>query len=323
MIKEINSQEIQNIKTLYKDEGYEEKGYYYETGIHKIYYEVSGNPNGIPVVFVHGGPGSPMGSYAKRFFCKNKYKIIVIDQRGSGKSLPFSELKENDTFSLIKDMEAIREILNIDKWMVFGGSWGSTLSLIYAINHPNRVLKLVLRGIFLAREEDVVWLYKEGASYFYPKEFDLFLSPLTEEERKNPVKSYFKYLSADLEIATRYAKFWSDWECSCIRLIRKDNSDEITPMDISMARIECHYFNNNSFLPTPNYILENTDKLKGLDIDIVHGRYDVDCRISGAYELYKKLENANLYIIQDAGHSSLERGITHKLVEITEEFNER
>ena len=264
-----------------------------------------------------------MGDYAKRFFNKDKYKIVVIDQRGSGKSLPFSELRDNDTFSLIKDMEAIREILNIDKWMVFGGSWGSTLSLVYAINHPDRVLKLVLRGIFLAREEDVVWLYKEGASYFYPKEFDLFLSPLTEEERKDPVKSYFKYLSDNLEIATRYAKFWSDWECSCIHLIRKDNSDEITPMDISMARIECHYFNNNSFLPTSNYILENTDKLKGLDIDIVHGRYDVDCRISGAYELYKKLENANLYIIQDAGHSSLERGITHKLVEITEEFNER
>ncbi|CAM3239296.1 prolyl aminopeptidase [Streptobacillus felis] len=322
MIKEIISSEISNILSLHSEE-YNEKGYYFENDGHEIYYEVSGNEYGIPVVFVHGGPGSPMGDYAKRFFNKDKYRIIVIDQRGCGMSKPFAKMKNNNTFSLIDDMEKIREKLSIDKWIVFGGSWGSTLSLVYAINHPERVLKLVLRGIFLARDEDVDWLYKEGASYVYPEEFEKFISPLTIEERKNPVKSYLKYLQMDLETAKKYAKVWSDWEHSCVRLIRKDNQSEISKSDISMAIIECTYFNNNSFLPTKNYILENTNKIENIEIDIVHGRYDVDCRLIGAYDLYKQLNNANLYIIQDAGHSSLEKGITHKLMEIMEEYSER
>ncbi|WP_081256793.1 prolyl aminopeptidase [Streptobacillus moniliformis] len=322
MIKEIIGLDISNPLTLHNHE-YSEKGYYLENDGHEIYYEISGNEKGIPVVFVHGGPGAPMGDYAKRFFNKDKYRIIVIDQRGCGKSKPFAKIEGNNTFALIDDMEKIREKLNIEKWVVFGGSWGSTLSLVYAINHPERVLKLVLRGIFLARSEDVDWLYKEGASYIYPVEFEKFLSPLTIEERENPVKSYLKYLQMDLEIAKKYAKVWSDWEHSCVRLIRKDNLSEISQSDISMAIIECTYFNNNSFLPTDKYILENSYKIKDLEIDIVHGRYDVDCRLIGAYELYKNLNNARLYIIQDAGHSSLEKGITHKLMEIMEEYSER
>ncbi|WP_156299181.1 prolyl aminopeptidase [Streptobacillus canis] len=322
MIKEIVSSEIKDLLTLHSEE-YSEKGYYLENDGHEIYYEVSGNEEGIPVVFVHGGPGSPMGDYAKRFFDKDKYRIIVIDQRGCGKSKPFAKMEGNNTFALIDDMEKIREKLGIEKWVVFGGSWGSTLSLVYSITHPERVKKIVLRGIFLARDEDVNWLYKEGASYFYPEEFDKFVAPLTEEERKNPVESYLKYLQMDMEIAKKYAKVWSDWEHSCVRLIRKDNLSEISQADISMAIIECVYFNNNSFLPTKNYILENVDKIKDIEIDIVHGRYDVDCRLIGAYELYKNLNNAKLYIVQDAGHSSLEKGITHKLMEIMEEYSER
>lgn len=322
MIKEIVSSEIKDLLTLHSEE-YSEKGYYLENDEHEIYYEISGNEKGIPVVFVHGGPGSPMGDYAKRFFDKDKYRIIVIDQRGCGKSKPFAKMEGNNTFALIDDMEKIREKLGIEKWVVFGGSWGSTLSLVYSITHPERVKKIVLRGIFLARDEDVNWLYKEGASYFYPEEFDKFVAPLTEEERKNPVESYLKYLQMDMEIAKKYAKVWSDWEHSCVRLIRKDNLSEISQADISMAIIECVYFNNNSFLPTKNYILENVDKIKDIEIDIVHGRYDVDCRLIGAYELYKNLNNAKLYIVQDAGHSSLEKGITHKLMEIMEEYSER
>ncbi|CAM3478934.1 prolyl aminopeptidase [Pseudostreptobacillus hongkongensis] len=322
MISEVRGLELIKPLELYQD-NYNEKGYYIKNGIHDIYYEVSGNENGIPVVFVHGGPGSPMGDKAKRFFNKEKYRIIVIDQRGCGKSKPFSELEDNTTFDLIDDMEKIREKLNIEKWLIFGGSWGSTLSLVYAINHPERVLKIVLRGIFLARDEDVKWLYQDGASNFYPEEFEKFIEPLNLDERKDIVKSYYKYLKQPVEISKKYAKVWSDWECSCIKLYKIENEEEISETDISMAKMECHYFNNNSFLPTPNYILDNTDKIKDLEIDIVHGRYDVDCRLIGAYELYKHLNNANLYIIQDAGHSSLEPGSRHKLMEIMEEYSER
>lgn len=322
MIKEIKGFEIKNPFELYNDE-YKEKGYYLKNGIHDIYYEVSGNENGIPVVYVHGGPGSSGGDLAKRFFNKDKYKIVVIDQRGCGKSKPFSELKDNTTFDLIDDMEKIRKYLNIEKWIVFGGSWGSTLSLVYAINNPDKVLKLVLRGIFLARQEDVDWLYQDGASNFYPLEFERFLEPLTIEERKNIVASYYKYLKEPIDISKKYAKVWSDWEHSCVKLYKIENNQEITDADISMAKIECHYFNNNSFLPTQNYILENADKLDDIEVDVVHGRYDVDCRIKGAYELYKKLKKCNLYVIQDAGHSSLEVGIRHKLMEIMEEYSEK
>lgn len=318
MIREIIGNDISKPLSLYEG-NYNEKSYYLKNDIHEIHYEVSGNPKGIPVVYVHGGPGASPGENAKRFFNKDKFRIIAIDQRGCGKSKPFAELKNNNTFKLIEDMEKIREKLNISKWIVFGGSWGSTLSLCYAINNPSRVISLVLRGIFLAREEDVDWLFKEGASYFYPKEYDKFISVLDIEERKNPIKSYMKYLKKDLEISKKYAKIWSDWEHSCVRLIRKDNSLEISLNDITMALMECHYFNNNSFLPE-NYILENIEKIKNIKVEIVHGRYDVDCRLSGAYELYNKLDNARLNIIQDAGHSSYEVGIMHTLMEIMEEI---
>lgn len=320
MIKEIKTSEINNILSLYNDD-YKAKEYYLNKGLHKIYYEVSGNPKGIPVVFVHGGPGSPMGDLAKRFFNKDKYYIVVIDQRGSGKSLPFGEIKENNTMLLIEDMEDIRKKLNIDKWIVFGGSWGSTLSLIYAINHADRVIKLVLRGIFLVEKDDISWLYQEGASHFYPKEFEEYVKLLSKEERKDIVNSYYKYLKGDIKIAKKYAKSWSDWENTCVRLIRKDNSIDISNNDITKAIMECHYFVNDSFIEK-DYILKNTDKIKDLDIEIVHGRYDIDCRISKAYKLYKKLNNAKLYVIQDAGHSSLEPGITHLLMKIMEEYSE-
>lgn len=319
MIKEIKSKDIENPLSLYEDE-YEVNEYYLKKGTHEIYYEVSGNENGIPVVFVHGGPGASMGEKAKRFFNKDKYRIIVIDQRGVGKSKPFSELKENTTFSLVSDMEDIRKALNIDKWIVFGGSWGSTLSLVYAINHPERVISLVLRGIFLARKEDVDFLFKEGSSYFYPEYFDKFLSPLALEERKDPVSSYYNYLCQNLEVAKKYAKYWADWEGSLVCLYRRELNEEISEKDISLARLEAHYFVNNSFLPSDNYILENIDKIKNIKTYIVHGRYDVDCRLKGAYELYKELSNAELLIVQDAGHSSLEKGIMHSLMQIMEEI---
>ena len=293
-------------------------GYLKVSKLHEIYYEECGNKDGIPIVYVHGGPGGGSGTLARRFFNKDKYRVIIFDQRGAGRSKPFVELKENTTFDLVEDMEKLRKHLNIDKWILFGGSWGTTLSLVYAINHADRVSGMILRGIFLARKEDVDWLYRGGAGYFFPKEFDKYISILSESERKDIIASYMKYLSSsDMKIVSRYAKYWNDWESSCIALYPKKLSEEVTYYDIAIARLECHYFYNNSFIEE-NYILNNVDKIKDIKTKICHGRYDVDCRPCGAYELSKLMNNCELVIVEGAGHTSLEPEITSKLIEFTD-----
>lgn len=244
---------------------------------------------------------------------------MIFDQRGAGKSKPFVELKENTTFDLVEDMEKLRKFLNIDKWILFGGSWGTTLSLVYAISNPDKVLGMILRGIFLAREQDVKWLYIEGASYFFPKEFEKFISILSDDERKDIIGSYMKYLSStDMSVVEKYAKYWNDWETSCISLYPIKLSKEVSKYDIAIARLECHYFFNKSFLPSDNYILDNIDKIKHIKTKICHGRYDIDCRLSGAYELYKSMNNCELDIVEAAGHTSLEPAISSKLIEFTD-----
>lgn len=297
---------------------------YIKDGIHSIYYEEVGNKEGIPVVYVHGGPGCGAGIMARRFFNPDIFRIIIFDQRGSGRSKPFASLIDNTTKDLVSDMEKIRELLDIDKWIVFGGSWGTTLSLCYAIKYPERVSQLVLRGIFLGRQEDIDWLYVNGASYFQPEAFDEFVSILTEEERKDIIKSYMIHLSSeDKEKAKIYAKRWSTWENNCITLYPSPISTEISDEDITMAMIECHYFNNGSFLEYDNYILDNADVIKDIPTYIVHGRYDIDCRPNGAYELYKKLNNAELIIIEGAGHSSREVFIKDRLIDIMDRIGEK
>ena len=220
-------------------------------------------------------------------------------------------------------MEKLRKTLKIDKWILFGGSWGTTLSLVYAINHPENVSGLILRGIFLARKEDVDWLYCGGAGQFFPEEFEKYISILSEEERKDIIASYMKYLASDdMKIVSKYAKFWNDWESSCVRLYPMKLADEVTEYDIAVARLECHYFYNNSFIKE-NYILDNIDKIKNIKTLICHGRYDVDCRPSGAYQLAKHMNNCKLIFVDASGHSSFEPGIAKQLIEFTDGWEEK
>lgn len=294
-------------------------GYLKVDDLHEIYYTESGNPKGHPVVYVHGGPGCGCSKDANRFFDPEFYRVITIDQRGCGKSKPFLELKENNTENLAKDMEKIREFLNIEKWIVHGGSWGTTLSLYYAENYPQRVIALVLRGIFLGRDEDIKWLYQGGAGFFFPEEFKKFTEHFNEEESKDYVASYYKYLTSNnFEVKKKYGKLFSAFENSVVTLQPREISEEITDADIAMAMMECHYFVNHCFFEE-NYILNNAHKIKDIPTFIVHGRYDVDCRPIGAHLLKQKLNNCKL-VYTIAGHSSLEPETLNELIKIQEEF---
>lgn len=306
-------------KTIFPEIEPYNNGYLKVDNIHEIYFEESGNKNGAPVVFVHGGPGCGCGDTARRFLDPTFYRIITIDQRGCGKSKPFLELKNNTTDNLAKDMEKIREHLKIDKWLVYGGSWGTTLSLYYAENYPQNVVGLILRGIFLARDEDIKWLYQGGAGMFFPEAFDEFTKHFNEEEKKDYVKSYYKHLTSnDYEEKKKYGKYFSNFENSVVKLVPKEILEEVTDEDISLAVMECHYFVNNCFFEE-NYILNNVEKIKDIPTIIIHGRYDVDCRPVGAYLLSKKLNNVKL-IFPISGHTSFDPALTHELILAQEEF---
>ncbi len=291
---------------------------------HQIYYEQVGNPDGKPILFVHGGPGGGISENSRRFFDPEFYRVILFDQRGCGKSVPFASMEENTTWDLVEDINKLREFLQIDQWIVFGGSWGTTLSLIYAIEYPEQVKGLILRGIFLARQSDVDWLFQEGCSYLYPDAHEEFASLIAENERGDLVSAYYKLLMDDNEkVHMEAAKCWSIYEGSVVCLIPDESVvDDFAEDDkaLALARTECHYFYHQSFLKDDNYILNNTDKIEDIPTIIVHGRYDVDCRLSGAYELHKKLPLSELQIIQDAGHSSGEVGILSALIDATEQF---
>ncbi|MDY5435221.1 prolyl aminopeptidase [Peptostreptococcus porci] len=294
--------------------------------IHNIYYEESGNPNGKPVVFLHGGPGCGTAPSCRQFFDPEFYRIILFDQRGSGKSTPHAELRGNDTDSIICDIEMIREKLGIEKWLVFGGSWGSTLALSYALQHPQRVIGLILRGIFLGRQEDIDWIYQEGgASNIFPDKWEKYVSIIPEEERNDMVTAYYKRLtSEDRAVRVEAARAWSMWEGSIINLhpndeVVEDFGDE--DYAISMATIECHFWMNNMFRENMNYILDESDIIKDIPTIIAHGRYDMDCRYIGAYLLSKKLNNCKLYPLV-CGHSSGEPEMIDCLVKATDEFKE-
>lgn len=292
---------------------------YYEADGHKVYYEQVGSPNGIPVVQIHGGPGGGGNKDLRRFFDPEFYRVIIIDQRGSGRSTPFLKLEDNNTEKLIEDMEAIREKLKIDKWLVSGGSWGTTLGLYYAENYTERVMGLILRGIFLGRQEDVDWLYQEGAGYFFPEVYDKYTELLTEEERKDNVGSYYKYLkSDDIEVKRKYGKRFADYEASLVKLRPKMLSEEIEDHDLSIALLETHY-SINKFFFEENYIMNNVHKIKDIQTIIVHGRYDLDCRPVGAYELSKNLNKCKL-VFPISGHTSYDEEMTHELILAQEEF---
>jgi len=294
--------------------------------LHTIHVEESGNQNGKPVIFLHGGPGGGIEPIYRCYFNPDKWRIIIFDQRGCGKSSPHAELKENTTWDLVSDIEKIRSHLNIDKWVVFGGSWGSTLSLSYAIVHPNRCKGLILRGIFMLRKKEIYWFYQEGASYIYPDAWEKYLAPIPENEHHDLVGAYYKRLTSDNE-STRLdaAKTWSIWEASTSKLL--PSNDLLHQFDNpkvaeAFARIECHYFINGGFFESDEWILENAASIQNIPAVIIQGRYDVVCPIASAWELHKKLPNADFHIIQDAGHSMKEEGIASKLVAYTDKYSD-
>ncbi len=302
----------------------------YHTGLlkvselHHIYYEQVGNPAGKPVVFVHGGPGGGVDAGMRRFFDPKVWRIILFDQRGCGKSKPFSELRENTTWDLVSDMEKIREELKLNDWTVFGGSWGSTLALTYAISHAERVKGLILRGIFLLRKKEIDWFYQDGASNIFPDVWAKYLDAIPQSERHDLVSAYHKRLtSPDKETRTKAAKAWSIWEGSTSKLFMDPNFIERFAGDEfadAFARIECHYFVNKGFFKSDNWIIENIGKIRHIPAWIVQGRYDVVCPSTSAYELNVAWPESKLHIIPDAGHSASEPGIRSKLIEATDYF---
>ncbi|MEO6590051.1 MAG: prolyl aminopeptidase, partial [Pyrinomonadaceae bacterium] len=272
----------------------------------------------IPVVFLHGGPGGGLIPMYRQFFDPKAFHIILFDQRGSGKSTPHAELEENTTWDLIEDIETLREKFGIEKWYVFGGSWGSTLSLAYAETHPDRASGLILRGIFLTRRKELEWFYQYGASEIFPDFWERYRDEIPEAERGDMMSAYYKRLTSD-DRQTRIsaAKAWSVWEGSTSKLYPdKDLMDHWEGEDeaLALARIECHYFMNNSFFPTEDYLIENVDKIRHIPTVIVQGRYDVVCPAVSAWELHRAFPEADLQIISDAGHSISEKGITSALV---------
>lgn len=290
---------------------------------HSLYVEESGNAHGIPVLFVHGGPGGGTSPAHRSFFDPEKYRIILFDQRGCGRSRPHASLQDNTSQALVTDMEIIRQQLNVDQWLLFGGSWGSTLSLLYAQTHPERVSGLILRGIFLCRQQDIQWFYQRGASAIFPDYWLEYEKVVPEDERGDMLTAYYRLLTSDNEIARMAAaKAWSVWEGRCSTL--DPNGDLVDHfadphVALAMARIEAHYFINHAFMDA-NQLLNNTDRIRHLPTVIVHGRYDMVCPIEQAFALQQQLPNAELHIVRDAGHSAFEPGITDNLIAATDNF---
>lgn len=290
--------------------------------IHTLYWEECGNPAGVPVVFVHGGPGGGVSPDHRRFFDPKFYRIILFDQRGAGQSTPCAELRENTTWDLVADIETLRKMLNIEKWIVFGGSWGSTLALTYAIKHSEKVTALILRGIFLCRPSEIKWYYQEGASNIFPDIWEEYLKPIPVNERADLVAAYYTRLThSDYNTRLEAAKAWSKWEAATSRLYLDPKAvDEFDDPDyaLSFARIECHYFINNAFYDSDNWILENIEKIRHLPCWIVQGRYDVVCPARSAWDLHKAWPEANFTIVADAGHAANEPGTRSALINATE-----
>jgi proline iminopeptidase len=301
----------------------------YETGMlevgdgHTLYYEQSGNPNGKPAIFVHGGPGGGTDPSSRRYWDPAHYRIVLFDQRGCGESTPHANLHANTTQHLIADMEKLRAHLSIDTWQVFGGSWGSTLSLAYAEVHPEHVSELILRGIFLVRPEEIHWYYQEGTSRIFPDAWEGFLAPIPEAERGDLVSAYHKRLTSDDEaIRNEAALAWSIWEGSTSRLIPDPEMVARTAEPVfaaAFARIECHYFMNKGFMDE-NQLLRDIDKIRHIPCVIVQGRYDVICPTKSAWDLHRAFPESKLVLVPDAGHSARESGIQAALLEATEDY---
>lgn len=292
--------------------------------IHEIYYEQAGNPRGIPVVFLHGGPGGGINPDHRRFFDPNHYRIVLFDQRGCGQSTPHAELRENTTWDLVADIEKLRTHLGINKWHLFGGSWGSTLALAYAITYPEKSLSLMLRGIFLCRPSELQWFYQQGASQIFPDFWEKYENFIPPEERNDFIRAYYKRLTSEnQDHRLQAARIWSQWEAATSRLIPKADAVEAFEdphLALAFARIECHYFINNAFFKTDNWILENASKIAHLPCRIVQGRYDVVCPPKSAWELHQALPKSELVWGASSGHAAMEPEICAALLQTTQDF---
>lgn len=300
------------------------RGYLRVSDVHEIYYEESGNPDGKPAIFVHGGPGAGCDARVRSFFDPDAYRIILFDQRGCGRSRPHASLVDNTTWHLVADMEKLREYLGIDQWLVFGGSWGSTLGLAYAQTHPARVTEIVLRGIFMLTRFELQWFYQSGTSALFPDHYDNYIAAIPPDERGDLIQAFYKRLTSD-DRKTRVAaaRAWSQWEAATsYLLINEENLRKWGEEDfaVAVARIECHYFVNRGFLDTEDQLLRNVDRIRHIPAVIVQGRYDVVCPMQTAWALHKAWPEAEFHVVPDAGHSALEAGNTHQLILATDKF---
>lgn len=314
-------------RTLYPDVEPFDSGRLPVSGLHTLYYEQCGNPHGKPVVFLHGGPGAGCNPKCRRFFDPTVYRIVLFDQRGCGRSTPHAELRENTTWDLVTDIERLRAHLRIERWQVFGGSWGSTLALAYAETHPERVTELVLRGIFMLRQQELQWFYQRGCDMLYPDAWEKYLAAIPAAEHDDLIMAYHKRLvSNDPAVRLAAARAWSVWEASTSFLLQNEAyvaasaSDEFA---LAFAGIENHYFVNRGFFEHDDQLLRNAQRLRCIPAVIVQGRYDVVCPARSAWDLHRAWPQAELRIVPDAGHSAFEPGNVHELVGATDRFGGR
>jgi proline iminopeptidase len=292
--------------------------------VHEIYWEECGNPRGKPALFVHGGPGAGAGTSSRRFFDPKRYRIVLFDQRGAGRSRPHASLADNTTWDLVDDMERLRKFLGIERWLVFGGSWGSTLALAYSQSHPARVSELVLRGIFMLRKWEIDWFYQDGAGAIYPDRWQDYIAAIPRRERGDLVGAYYRRLtSPNRATRVRAARAWAVWEAATSHLhVDHSNIEEWGEEDfaVAVARIECHYFVNKGFMRREDQLLRGVNRIRHIPTVIVQGRYDIVCPIRTAWDLHLRWPEADFRIVPDAGHSALEPGNTHELVSATDRF---
>jgi len=291
---------------------------------HELYYEQSGNPNGKPVVFLHGGPGGGTEPRHRQFFDPSVYRIVLFDQRGCGRSTPHACLVDNTTWHLVQDIETLRAHLGIERWQVFGGSWGSTLALAYGQKHRDRVTEMVLRGIFTFAPDEMDWFYRTGTRVLFPDAYEDFVGLLPPEERDDPITAYHARLTSDdPQIRAAAARAWSIWECRVATLAPDPDlvmHCDDTAFSLAFARIECHYFVHGGFLDSPHQLIEQLPKLHDVPVTIVHSRYDVICPMRNAWRLHRAWPGSKLVTVTDAGHSANEPGVTRALVAATDAY---
>ena len=297
------------------------------TAPHELYFEESGNPQGTPVLFVHGGPGGATSPLYRRFFDPSKYRIIMFDQRGCGQSTPHASLVDNTTWDLVADMEKLRHRLGVQRWVVFGGSWGSTLGLAYSQAHPERVRGIVLRGIFMVRAHELQWYYQQGASFIFPDRWEGFRDAIPEAERGDLLAAYRHRLTGDdKEEMLKAAKAWTQWEMGTSNLYTPEQAEvekgksEDAHFAAAFARIENHFFYNKGWFEDEGQLLRGVDSIRGIPAVIVQGRYDCVCPMTSAWDLHKAWPQADFRVIPDAGHSCFEPGTLSALVEACDEF---